>query len=164
MFFSALFATYFTLRAINIGPWPPAGDDLERGRALVFTALLVSSSFTMQFAVRAIAQGKKVAFRNWVIATAIIGVLFVGNQLGFEWRHAPFSPSSDAFGSLFFTMTGFHAAHVTGGILAMCVLLGRSGASRFGKDDLPTVEVVSYYWHFVDVVWVLMFSILFYVK
>lgn len=164
MFFSGLFAVYFTLRALHTGPWPPEGDELEWQRALVFTLLLVASSGTMQMAVRAIAANRKKAFRWWVGATMTLGVLFLFNQWGLEWPEVPFSASSDAFGSLFFTMTGFHGAHVSGGILAMAVILARSGASRFGSEDLPAVEVVSYYWHFVDVVWVLMFGVLFFLK
>jgi cytochrome c oxidase subunit 3 len=164
MFFSGLFATYFTLKAISSGPWPPPDSELETGRALLFTLFLVASSGTMQMAVRAIARGNKQSFRKWIIASAILGIMFVSNQLGYEWPNAPFTPSSHAFGSLFFTMTGFHAFHVTGGILAMAVLLGRSGVKRFGKEDLPAVEVVSYYWHFVDVVWVIMFTVLFVVQ
>lgn len=163
MFFSGLFASYFTLREISTGPWPPPDVHLPVVRAGIFTTLLVFSSVTMQLAVRAIARGNKDAFRRWVIATAILGIAFIGNQ-AVEWMEAPFSASSHAFGSLFFTMTGFHGAHVTGGIIAMAVLLGRAGMSRFGKADLPSVEVVSYYWHFVDVVWVIMFSILFFIQ
>lgn len=171
MFFGALFASYFTMRAITTGPWPPEGAELPQTiRALSFTLILVASSFTMQMAVRTIAKGDKTAFRRWVVATAVLGAAFVINQ-GLEWeelidtQHAHgFSAASHAFGSAFFTMTGFHGAHVTGGLLAMMVLLGRSGSARFGKSDLPTVEVVSYYWHFVDVVWVIMFTILFFVR
>lgn len=164
MFFSGLFAVYFTLRALHVGPWPPEGDHLEWQVSLVFTGLLILSSFTMQMAVRAIARNNKLAFRKWVGASMVLGCAFLFNQFGLEWPHVPFSATSDAFGSLFFTMTGFHAAHVSGGILAMAVILARSGASRFGSEDLPAVEVVSYYWHFVDVVWVLMFGILFFLK
>lgn len=164
MFFSGLFATYFTLKAISSTPWPPGDVHFEIPRALVFTGLLVSSSFTMQMAVRAIAAGNKTSFQRWVVLTAILGTSFIANQLGYEWRETDFTYSSHAFGSLFFTMTGFHAFHVTCGILAMAVLLGRSGVKRFGRDDLPAVEVVSYYWHFVDVVWVIMFTVLFFVK
>jgi cytochrome c oxidase subunit 3 len=164
MFFSGLFAVYFTLRELHVGPWPPEGDELEWHRALVFTALLVLSSGTMQMAVRAIARNDKKHFRLWVAATMVLGIAFLFNQWALEWPEVPFSVSSDAFGSLFFTMTGFHGAHVTGGILAMSVILARSGASRFGSEDLPSVEVVSYYWHFVDVVWVLMFGVLFFLK
>ncbi len=171
MFFSALFGVYFTLQSISAGPWPPAGAHLpEIARALSFTVLLVISSGTMQMAVRAIAKGDKSAFRRWVVVTAVLGVAFLVNQ-GLEWQELlanhgghGFSPSSHAYGSTFFVMTGFHGAHVTGGILAMAVLLARSGSSRFGRDDLPAVEVVSYYWHFVDVVWVLMFAVLFFAR
>ncbi len=171
MFFSALFASYFTMRAITTGEWPPEGAELpELLRAGTFTAILIASSGTMQMAVRAIARGNKSSFRWWVILTAILGLTFVVNQ-GLEWDELianphghGFSPSSHAYGSAFFTMTGFHGFHVTMGIVAMFVLLARAGSARFGKDDLPAVEVISYYWHFVDVVWVIMFSILFFVK
>jgi cytochrome c oxidase subunit 3 len=164
MFFSGLFAVYFTLRALHVGPWPPEGDHLEWQVSSAFTILLVLSSFTMQLAVRAIARGNKQSFQRWVGATMVLGVAFLFNQFALEWPHVPFSATSDAFGSLFFTMTGFHAAHVSGGILAMAVILARSGARHFGSKDLPSVEVVSYYWHFVDVVWVLMFGVLFFLK
>jgi cytochrome c oxidase subunit 3 len=168
MFFGGLFAVYFTLRALHVGPWPPEGNELEWWwRAIVFTGLLVASSGTMQVAVHKIAKNDKKGFQRWVAATVVLGILFLFNQFALEWpelRHHGMTPSSDAFGSLFFTMTGFHGAHVTGGILAMFVILARSGASRFGSEDLPTVEVVSYYWHFVDVVWVIMFGVLFFVK
>jgi len=171
MFFGALFATYFTMRAITAGPWPPEGAEIpEIARALTFTVLLVASSGTMQMAVRAIARDNKVAFKRWVVFTVILGAAFVINQ-GLEWQSLAanenghgFTAASHAYGSAFFTLTGFHGAHVTGGLLAMAVLLGRAGSTRFGEKDLPAVEVVSYYWHFVDVVWVVMFAILFFVK
>ncbi len=163
MFFSGLFATYFTLRSITAGSWPPAGVHLPVPRAFIFTTILVLSSGTMQMAVRAIERGNKTSFRRWIILTAFLGLCFLTNQ-GFEWSEAEFTVSSHPFGSLFFTMTGFHGAHVTGGIIAMAVMLGRSGSKRFGSRDLPSVEVVSYYWHFVDVVWVIMFTVLFFVK
>lgn len=164
MFFSALFAIYFTLRALHVGPWPPIGSELEWHRALVFTVLLVASSATMQLGVRALARGNIQLFRKWVVVTVVLGVAFLFHQFAIEWRDVPFTPQSDVFGSLFFYMTGFHGAHVSGGLIAMAVLLGRSGAARFSSADLPSVEVVSYYWHFVDVVWVIMFSVLFFVK
>ena len=171
MFFSALFAAYFTMRAITAGAWPPVGSELpELNRALIFTIVLVFSSVTMQLAVRALERGRVNAFRNWTIATMVIGAAFVVNQ-GLEWfglieNHTGegFGPSSHAYGSAFFTMTGFHGFHVTMGVVAMFVLLARSGSKKFGRKDVPAVEVVSYYWHFVDVVWVIMFCVLFFVK
>lgn len=171
MFFSGLFATYFTLRAITPAEWPPEGSELPQlFRALAFTILLVASSGTMQMGVRALERGRLQAFRNWVLATMALGGIFVINQ-ALEWTELianrgghGFSHASHAYGSVFFTMTGFHGLHVTVGVLAMFILLARSGAKRFGHKDVPSVEVVSYYWHFVDVVWVIMFCVLFFIK
>lgn len=171
MFFAGLFAAYFTLRAISPGPWPPEGTELPQlFRALSFTILLVASSGTMQMGVRALERGRLQAFRNWVLATMALGAVFVINQ-AFEWLELfhnrgghGFSHASHAYGSAFFTMTGFHGFHVTMGIVAMFVLLARSGSKWFGHKDVPSVEVVSYYWHFVDVVWVIMFAVLFFVQ
>jgi cytochrome c oxidase subunit 3 len=163
MFFSALFGTYFTLRGTATGSWPPPGVDLEPLVATGFTALLVLSSGTMQLAVRAISTGQRVQFRLWLVATAILAMVFLGNQ-GREWVSADFSPGSHAYGSAFFIMTGFHAIHVGAGVLAMGVLLGRSLDPRFGRPDTASVEVVSYYWHLVDVVWLAMFATLFFIR
>ena len=163
MFFSGLFATYFTLRAASREPWPPEGVHLETGLAALFTALLVASSGTMQLGVRALERGDRNAFRRWVVVTIVLAVAFLANQ-GREWSEASFTIGDHAFGSSFFVLTGFHGLHVTGGVVAMLVLLGRAAGPRFGKADVPAVEVVSYYWHFVDVVWIGMFATLFLLK
>jgi len=160
MFFSGLFAAYFTLRSTSPGAWPP--DDVELNVALsgAFTLALVASSGTMQLAVRAVAAGRLPAFRAWIAATLVLAGAFVGNQ-AHEWSTLGFSVSSHAYGSAFYVMTGFHGIHVIGGMLAMVLLLGRAGSRRFGADELPAVEMVSYYWHFVDVVWVGLWATLF---
>jgi cytochrome c oxidase subunit 3 len=160
MFFSGLFATYFTLRAASTGPWPPEGVDLNAGVAGIFTLVLVASSGTMQLAVRALRGGDRRAFRRWIVLTALLAVVFLANQ-GREWAGENFSISSHPFGSAFYIMTGFHGLHVVGGVLAMFVLLGRSASARFGASDAPAAEVVAYYWHFVDVVWVALYATLF---
>ncbi|MGH9004707.1 MAG: cytochrome c oxidase subunit 3, partial [Acidimicrobiia bacterium] len=130
-FFGSLFAAYFTLRAAASGPWPPAGVELETVPAGVATALLVASSATMQLAVRAIATGHRERFRALVTLTGVLAVVFLANQAR-EWSVASFGPSSHAFGSAFFVMTGFHGLHVTGGVVAMGVMLYRSASPRFG--------------------------------
>jgi cytochrome c oxidase subunit 3 len=163
MFFSALFGTYFTLRSVNLGSWPPPDADLETALAAAFTAVLVVSSATLHQAVRNVAAGRKRTFRLWLYATAVLAVLFLGNQAR-EWVAADFTPSSHAYGSAFFVLTGFHALHVAGGLIAFAVLLARSLDSRFTAADTPAVEVVSYYWHLVDVVWVAMFATLFLIR
>jgi cytochrome c oxidase subunit III len=163
MFFSGLFAAYFTLRAASKGPWPPAGVELDVAVSGAFTLALVASSGTMQLAVRAIAAGRLVAFRAWVVATFVLAGVFIANQ-AHEWSTLGFSVSSHAYGSAFYVMTGFHGMHVIGGMLAMVLLLGRSGSRHFGAGDLPAVEMVSYYWHFVDLVWVALWATLFLLK
>jgi cytochrome c oxidase subunit 3 len=163
MFFSGLFAAYFTLRSTAPGPWPPADVELNVALSGAFTLALVASSGTMQLAVRAVAAGRLSAFRAWIAATLVLAAAFVGNQ-AHEWSTLGFSVSSHAYGSAFYVMTGFHGIHVVGGMLAMVLLLGRAGSRRFGPSELPAVEMVSYYWHFVDVVWVGLWATLFLIR
>ncbi|HEX3623152.1 MAG TPA: cytochrome c oxidase subunit 3 [Acidimicrobiales bacterium] len=163
MFFSGLFAAYFTLRAASKGPWPPGDVELDVALSGLFTLALVASSGTMQLAVRAVAAGRMGAFRAWIAATLVLAGAFIANQ-AHEWSTLGFSVSSHPYGSAFYVMTGFHGMHVIGGMLAMVLLLGRSGNRRFGAAELPAVEMVSYYWHFVDVVWLAMWATLFLLK
>ncbi len=160
MFFSGLFAAYFTLKATSQGDWPPSDVELEVVTSGLFTLGLVLSSGTMQLAVRSIAAGRLPAFRRWIIATLVLAAAFIGNQVH-EWSSLEFQVDSHAYGSAFYVMTGFHGIHVLGGMLGMVLLLGRAGSRRFGADDTPAVEVVSYYWHFVDVVWIGLWATLF---
>lgn len=160
MFFSGLFAAYFTLRATADGDWPPADVELEVLTSGLFTLGLILSSGTMQLAVRAIAGGRLPAFRGWLAATLVLAAAFIANQ-AHEWSSLEFQADTHAYGSAFYVMTGFHGIHVIGGMLAMVLLLGRAGSRRFGAADAPAVEVVSYYWHFVDVVWIVIFTLIY---
>jgi cytochrome c oxidase subunit 3 len=159
-FFGSLFGAYFTLRSAATGPWPPADVELETAFTGLATLLLVASSGTMQLAVAAIASGQRARFRRLLVVTGLLAAVFLANQAR-EWSVAGFGPSSHAFGSAFFVMTGFHGLHVAGGVVGMAVMLGRSAHPSFGADSTDAVEVLSYYWHFVDVVWLLMFATLF---
>ena len=159
-FFGSLFGAYYAMRSAAPGPWPPADVELDRVVTGVATLLLVASSGAIQLAVRALADGHRPQFRRRLAVTAGLAVLFLANQ-AHEWSAAGFGPSSHPYGSAFFVMTGFHGLHVTGGVVAMTILLGRSADPAFGAGETPGVEVVSYYWHFVDVVWVAMFAALF---
>ena len=163
MFFSGLFAAYFTLRATAEGDWPPSDVELEVLTSGLFTLGLVLSSGTMQLAVRAIARGRLPAFRGWLAATLVLAAAFIANQ-AHEWSSLEFHADTHSYGSAFYVMTGFHGIHVIGGMLAMVLLLGRAGSRRFGPADLPAVEMVSYYWHFVDVVWIGLWATLFVLK
>ncbi|MDQ6614763.1 MAG: heme-copper oxidase subunit III [Actinomycetota bacterium] len=162
MFFSGLFAAYFTLRAQS-AVWPPPGVDLDTVAATGATILLVASSGTMQLGVRAVARDDRPAFVRWLAATFVLGTVFVLLQVR-DWSRLHFSVGTHAYGSAFYLMTGFHGLHVIGGLLAMTVIAGRASSRRFGSGDLPSVEMLSYYWHFVDVVWIGLWATIFFLR
>jgi cytochrome c oxidase subunit III len=165
MFFSGLFAAYFNVRA-NANGWPPA----EFAHTLQIlplvgpaTVLLILSSFTCQFGVWAIRRGDRVAFiRNFAV-TVVIGIVFLVMQitdytvLGSEGL----TLSSGTFGTTYYTLTGFHGAHVFGGVIMLSVVLYRGLAGQFSPQHHDAVEAASLYWHFVDVVWILLFSLIY---
>ncbi len=162
MFFSGLFAAYFTLRAQS-AVWPPKGVNLDAASATVATALLVLSSGTMQLGVRAVRRDDRVAYLRWLAVTFVLGTVFVLAQAR-DWSRLNFSIASNAYGSAFYLMTGFHGLHVIGGLVAMIVVGGRAATRRFGTEDLPSVEMLSYYWHFVDAVWVALWLTIFFIR
>jgi len=154
MFFSGLFAAYFTLRSVNT-VWPPTGVELATARTAVATVILVSSSAATHMAVMAARRDDRRGAQRWLLITAVMGLIFLSNQI-WEYAEAPFTLTSHAYGSIFYLMTGFHGAHVIGGLVFMgAVAVAIAGRSR--APTLQTVEVCAYYWHFVDVVWVAMF-------
>ena len=163
LFFAGLFAAYFTIRSATEGPWPPVDVHLETGPALAFTVVLVASSLTMHRAVAAGARRDTSSFRWWLVLTIALAVAFLANQ-GREWASADFSPDTHAYGSAFYVMTGFHGLHVLGGVAVMLVVLARLYGRRAVERDVPSMEVLAAYWHFVDVVWIVMFLTLFGVR
>ncbi len=162
MFFSGLFAAYFTLRASN-PEWPPASVELDVARTAVFTAVLVLSSFTMHLAVRAAEGSDQRRATRWTVITIVLGSLFIANQ-GVEYAGLDFTHTSDAYGSMFFLMTGFHGLHVLGGLVLMgaALAVGTGATTRLPLNDPLTVT--GYYWHFVDVVWIAMFATIYLIK
>jgi cytochrome c oxidase subunit III len=163
MFFSGLFAAFFTLRA-DTKVWPPKGDKLDVTSVLIATILLVVSSGTMQMAVRATLKSDKWGFLGWLAMSFVLGALFDGMQLS-DWIGRPFPISQNAFTSCFYVLTGFHGLHVFGGLVGMILMAARvQKAKRFGHRTVPAVEFLSYYWHFVDVVWIVMFISIFVLK
>jgi cytochrome c oxidase subunit 3 len=162
MFFSGLFAAYFTLRSTN-KVWPPHGYKLDQVTALIGTLLLVLSSGTMQWAVHNILRDRKKEFTRWLALTWLLGLAFVIIQ-AFDWSGRNFSIHGSAYGSAFYVLTGFHGLHVIGGLLAMLVMGGRARSKRFGARTAPSVEMLSFYWHFVDVVWIALYATIFLLK
>ncbi len=159
MFFGGLFAAYLTLRS-NARVWPPASVHLELLAATIATLVLIASSGTMHLATRALERGERELMQRWLIVTVALGTVFLVNQIR-EFFVLDFSPSSSGFGSMYYLMTGFHALHVFGGLALITVaIVITTGAGRLERRA-PIVESVSYYWHFVDVVWILLFATLF---
>jgi cytochrome c oxidase subunit 3 len=161
MFFAGLFGAYFTLRAEN-DVWPPDDVHLATARTAAATAVLVASSFTMHLAVVAAERADRRKLVRWLGVTAALGAVFLANQV-LEYAELEFSISSHAYGSAFYLMTGFHGLHVLGGI---CFMIGVIGlvAGRSQAPPGPPVTVCGYYWHFVDVVWVVMFATIYLVR
>ena len=160
MFFGGLFAAYFNSRAAHQGVWgPPEGAaPLEiLPIALPITIILISSSFTMQFAVWAIRRGDQRALKRWIAVTLALGVLFLLGQL-YDYSQLGFGIGDGIFGTTFYTLTGFHGAHVFGGAVGLTVILSRALQGQFSTGNHVAVEAVSIYWHFVDVVWIALFT------
>ena len=161
MFFAGLFAMFFTVKAQNTAEeWPPPPTELNVPYALVVTIILVASSFTCQYGVFAAEKGDVFRLRFWYVITLIMGTLFVLGQVN-EYRqlvHEGTTVSSSAYGTVFYLTTGFHGLHVTGGLFAFVYLLVRTKMSKFTPAQATAAIVVSYYWHFVDIVWIGLFS------
>ncbi len=167
MFFAGLFAMYFTARARAGDPWPPPPTELDLPYALLFTIVLVASSITCQLGVFAAEQGNVYGLRRWFTITFVMGLVFVLGQAN-EYRvlvteHAT-TIASSTFGSVFFLTTGFHGLHVIGGLVAFVFVLMRSTMGRFTPAQATSAIVVSYYWHFVDVVWIGLFATIYLIR
>ncbi|MGY1679387.1 aa3-type cytochrome oxidase subunit III [Geodermatophilus sp. SYSU D01176] len=166
MFFAGLFAMYFTARARALEGWPPEPTHLNLPYALTFTIILVASSVTCQLGVFAAEQGNVYGLRRWFTITFVMGLIFVLGQ-GFEYVQLVeegTSISSSTYGTVFYLTTGFHGLHVIGGLVAFIYMLIRSTMGRFTPAQATSAIVVSYYWHFVDVVWIGLFATIYLIR
>lgn len=169
MFFAALFAAYFNAKA-TLPVFPPEGYDHVLNAIpipLVATAILILSSLTMQWGTSRIRKGDRTGLNRAVAVTLALGVIFLFIQLYDYWELISveqFGIDSGVYGTLFYTMTGFHGAHVLGGVIGLAVILSRGVAGQFTRRHHVAVEAVHYYWHFVDVVWVFLFLVLYVIK
>ncbi len=166
MFFAGLFAMYFVARAQAHGNWPPEPTELDMKLAVPVTAVLIASSFTCQMGVFAAEKGDVFGLRRWYVVTFIMGLFFVCGQA--TEYHGLYSEgtsiSSSVYGSVFFITTGFHGLHVIGGLVAFIFLLIRTKVSKFTPAQATAAIVVSYYWHFVDIVWIGLFATIYFVR
>jgi cytochrome c oxidase subunit 3 len=167
MFFSALFAMYFTIRSVyGADNWPPEHVTLAVGYSAFFTTILVLSSVTCQIGVFAAERGDVYALRRWFTLTFVMGLVFVlgqANEFHLQWQEGN-SLHSDGYGSVFYLTEGFHGLHVIGGLFAFLIVLGRTMVGRYTPEKATTAIVVSYYWHFVDVVWIGLYATIYIIQ
>jgi cytochrome c oxidase subunit III len=169
MFFAGLFAAYFNARAAAPA-WPPEGMEqivMPNAIVIVATVILVISSFTMHWAILRIRKGDRTGMNRAIAVTLILGIIFLALQAYDYWElldHYGFGINSGIYGTLFYTMTGFHGAHVFGGVVGIAILLLRGMAGQFSARHHIAVEAVSAYWHFVDVVWIALFFTLYFLR
>ena len=163
MFFGSLIATYLIYYGQSVsGPTP--ADILDIPTTTVSTFVLLMSSFSMVMAYSNIRRGNVRNFRVWILCTAFLGATFLGFQT-FEFRefaiHGHLTPRTNLFGSTFFTLTGFHGAHVTVGVIWLLSLYGYSFKGDLTPQEGLSVDLVALYWHFVDVVWIVIFTVIY---
>jgi len=160
MLFGAFFAAYFFIRVVaNVGPWPPDGLTLPVSVAGVNTAILISSSFTIHWALESIRRDNRRGMVMGLAATFMLGATFLFIQIN-EYAHIGFAPHTNAFGSVFYGLTGLHGAHVTVGLILLAFANIRAWRGHFSKEPKRHlgVEVPGIYWHFVDVMWIIVFT------
>jgi cytochrome c oxidase subunit 3 len=178
MFFAGLFAMYFTIRAVVPELWQTEPAKLDIPYATANTLILVASSFTCQMGVFAaeryqasrtggVLDIRRWGMREWYVLTYVMGSVFVAGQI-FEYATLAthgVTIASNAYGSVFYLTTGFHALHVIGGLIAFLLIIGRTfAARRFGQHEATSAIVTSYYWHFVDVVWIGLFVVIYMIR
>jgi cytochrome c oxidase subunit 3 len=167
MFFAALFAMYFTIRSVQGSEvWAEQTEVLNIPYALTFTIILVASSVTCQLGVFAAERGDVYGLRRWFTITLVMGSIFVGGQ-AYEYTqlvHEGTTIASAPYGSVFYLTTGFHGLHVIGGLFAFVIVLMRSTVGRFTPERATSAIVTSYYWHFVDVVWIGLFATIYIIQ
>lgn len=171
MFFTSLIGAYIILRFANPEQFANPGEVLNVPLTAANTFLLICSSVSMVKAFAAITQGDQKGLKLWLLATIVMGATFVGVQV-YEYIQLAghgFVPGVDAYaaeggplyGSTFYTMTGFHGAHVTIGVLCLIFVLFRAMRGKYSAQSYGGVEIIGLYWHFVDLVWILLFTIVY---
>ena len=157
--FAYLLFSYFYLGSIARGAWPPPGPP-ELRLALPNTFVLLASSGTMWWAESGVRRGSQGRLRVGLLITIVLGVAFLAVQM-IEYHHSHFGPRTDAYGSLFYTITGFHGAHVAVGLLMLLVVMVRAWLGHFAPGRHLAITNTAWYWHFVDVVWLAVFTSLY---
>ncbi len=157
MLFGAFFTAYFFVRVVNGADWPPEGVHLPVFVAGVNTAILLTSSATMHWALQAIKRGHRAGLQAGLVLTFLLGLTFLLIQIR-EYSRIGFAPHDTAFGTIFYGLTGLHGAHVFVGLTLLTMATVRAFRGHFTAKEHRGVEVPGIYWHFVDVMWIFVYS------
>jgi len=160
LMFGALFATYLILRG-GAEVWPPEGTEVELFLPTINTIILVSSSFVIHMGDTAVKKNDVKGMRLWYIVTAIMGAIFLGGQ-AYEYLTLGYGLTTNIFSNCFYMMTGFHGLHVFVGLLLILGVLWRSRRpGHYSNTKHTGIEMAEIYWHFVDIIWVILFTLLY---
>ena len=157
MIFGAFFTAYFFIRVVNGDQWPAEGTELPKLVAFVNTCILVSSSFTVHWALLCARRGNRFGLQAGMLTTFLLGATFLFIQIN-EYVHIGFAPQDTAQGTIFYGLTGLHGAHVFIGLTLLAMVTIRAFRGHFTPEEHRGVEVPGIYWHFVDVMWVIVFT------
>jgi cytochrome c oxidase subunit III len=157
MLFGAFFTAYFFIRIVNHADWPAAGTELPIAIAGVNTAILLSSSFTMHWALEGARNENRNALRIGLLTTFCLGLTFLFVQVN-EYVHIGFAPHDHAQGTIFYGLTGLHGAHVFIGLTLLAMATTRAFRGHYSAKEHRGVEVPGIYWHFVDIMWIFVYT------
>jgi cytochrome c oxidase subunit III len=157
MVFGAFFTAYFFIRVVAGDPWPAEGMELPKLIAGVNTAILLSSSFTMHWALESVKSDNRLGLQAGMLTTFLLGATFLFIQVN-EYVHVGFAPQDSAQGTIFYSLTGLHGAHVFIGLTLLAMVTVRAFRGHFSSAEHHGVEVPGIYWHFVDIMWVIVFT------
>ncbi len=157
MVFGAFFTAYFFIRIVAENPWPAAGTELPKVVAGVNTAILLSSSLTLHWAQTSAKNGNRFGLKAGMLTTFLLGATFLLVQIN-EYVHIGFAPSDHAQGSVFYGLTGLHGAHVFIGLVLLAMVTVRAFRGHFSEQEHRGLEIPGIYWHFVDVMWVVVYT------
>jgi cytochrome c oxidase subunit III len=157
MVFGAFFTAYFFIRVVGGAHWPASGTELPKLVAFVNTCILVSSSLTMHWALECARKGNRFGLQAGMLTTFLLGATFLFIQIN-EYVHIGFAPQDSAQGTIFYGLTGLHGAHVFIGLTLLAMVNIRAWRGHFSPAQHRGVEVPGIYWHFVDIMWIVVFT------
>jgi cytochrome c oxidase subunit 3 len=157
MIFGAFFTAYFFIRIVSKDPWPAHGTTLPEDVAGINTAILLSSSLTIHWALTSVKSGNRFGLKAGMVATFLLGLTFLTVQIN-EYVHLGFAPHDSAQGTVFYSLTGLHGAHVFIGLCLLLMVTIRSLRGHYSPEEHRGMEVPGIYWHFVDIMWVIVYT------